>query len=250
LGLRFEILSAKKWVLERVMDEAESLLGVSMGESLRRPVIQLTQQRLELVSQNLAALRAQFPDYCAAISRRMEQLDRVNRRVSRLEQMSHAGAVSEAVALKLNAELEHERQAMLRMPPMDLPLDTTTLIGQVPMFQDLDANQSKALAAVLSSRFCLPGETVMTEGETGQWMYFVASGALQVALPGQSVLLGSGDFFGEMALINDEPRTATVTALGFCELLGLNRRAFDSVLGDFPEIKALVLETAGHRSRA
>ena len=250
LGLRFEMLSAKKWALESVIGEAESLLGVSMGEALQRPVIELTKQRLELVSQNLAALRAQFPAYCAAISRRMEQLDRVNQMVSRLEQVSHSGALSETVALKLSAELERERQKMLRMPPLDLPLDTMTLIGQVSMFQGLDEHQSEALAAVMSLRFCLPGEMVMTEGETGQWMYFIASGALQVALPEQSVLLGSGDFFGEMALINDEPRTATVTALGFCELLGLDRRAFDSVLGDFPEIKALVLETASHRSLA
>jgi len=61
-------------------------------------------------------------------------------------------------------------------------------------------------------------------------MFFISSGAVEVRLAPQPVRLGSGDFFGELALIDNRPRTADVVALGYCRLLRLSSRDFNRLM--------------------
>jgi CPA1 family monovalent cation:H+ antiporter len=72
----------------------------------------------------------------------------------------------------------------------------------------------------------------------------VVSGALEVSLSGQALKLGSGDFFGELALLTHAPRTADVTALGFCELLVMTAGDFNTVLAGNQTLQTQVAETA------
>jgi len=75
-------------------------------------------------------------------------------------------------------------------------------------------------------------------------MFFIASGALEVALPGRAQRLGSGDFFGELALLTHLPRTADVTALGFCELLVMSAGDFAGLLAQDRKLETHVAEMA------
>ncbi|MFZ1247115.1 MAG: cyclic nucleotide-binding domain-containing protein, partial [Azonexus sp.] len=87
-------------------------------------------------------------------------------------------------------------------------------------------------------------EKIINKGDRGQEMFFIASGALEVALPGQVQRLGSGDFFGELALLSQVPRTADVTAMGFCELLVMTGSDFARLLAKDRNLEAQVAELA------
>lgn len=118
------------------------------------------------------------------------------------------------------------------------------MLVRVPLFQTLAPAVLASIAATLKPRFVLPGERIISKGERGQEMFFIASGALEVALPGQTQRLGSGDFFGELALLTQVPRTADVTAMGFCELLVMTGSAFAQLLAQDQNLEAHVAELA------
>ena len=99
-------------------------------------------------------------------------------------------------------------------------------------------------------RLALPGERIVRRGERGDAMYFIASGAVEVQRPGEEVVrLGTGDFFGEMALIMRQPRVADVVALSYCRLLMLPREAFRQFLRTHPELMQQVRRSAEERLR-
>ena len=80
-------------------------------------------------------------------------------------------------------------------------------------------------------------------------MYFVSSGAIAVQLVEGPVMLGSGDFFGEIALVKDTTRTASVVAESFSDLLILERFDFEKLLNTSPDLKRTIEKVAEERMR-
>jgi CRP-like cAMP-binding protein len=95
-----------------------------------------------------------------------------------------------------------------------------------------------------------PGATLIRQGEAGERLYVIRAGRVEVLRtePGQAAQrvaeLGAGDFFGEIALLNACPRTATVRALTPVRAWSLSRRDFDDVLGHYLRM-GNVFEEAG-----
>jgi voltage-gated potassium channel len=128
-------------------------------------------------------------------------------------------------------------------------VDTWNLVAKVPLFRMLDAARIAAVAGVLRARGAERGERLIRKGDKGDSMYFIVSGEVEVdtetaAPKGQ---LGAGDFFGEIALIADRERTATITALTVCKLLVLRKDDFESFMDAHPDLKQAVREAAKQR---
>ena len=85
------------------------------------------------------------------------------------------------------------------------------------------------------------------KGDPGDAMYFVSTGAVEVVIEPTPVRLGSGDFFGEIALLKEMPRTADVTALSYCRVLALFARDFNQLLDANPELRARIEKIAEER---
>ena len=77
----------------------------------------------------------------------------------------------------------------------------------------------------------------------------ISSGAVEVVLPGDRVRLGSGEFFGEMAILKARRRQADVVALGYCRVLVLSAAEFRRFLSEFPAAKAEIDRVAAARDR-
>jgi CRP-like cAMP-binding protein len=87
------------------------------------------------------------------------------------------------------------------------------LIRQVPLFSDLDDRELRGLASTMKERTFSEGDTVATEGQAGVGFFIIDEGEATVSVAGEErAKLGHGDYFGEVALIDDGARTATVTA--------------------------------------
>ena len=139
---------------------------------------------------------------------------------------------------------------MDELPPLDLGLRAEDLLAQFEMFAGLGAAELRALARLFRSRLLVPGEMVIRKGERGNAMFLISSGAVEVVLPNGRVRLGSGDFFGEMALLSRRRRQADVMALGYCRVLVLTAADFRRFLRDYPRAKAEIDRTAEERTRA
>ena len=92
------------------------------------------------------------------------------------------------------------------------------------------------------------GRTLIREGERAQEFFVVVEGSLRVTRKGRRVSdLGAGDFVGEIALVADLPRTATVTTSTSVRLLVLTARGFRGLLGESPSIATKVVQSLGER---
>ena len=103
-------------------------------------------------------------------------------------------------------------------------VDTWNLVAKVPLFRNLDAARIAAVAAVLRARRAERGERLIRKGDQADSMYFIVSGEVEVDQESAAPKgrLAAGDFFGEIALIAERARTATITALAPCKLLVLH----------------------------
>ena len=119
---------------------------------------------------------------------------------------------------------------------------------EVPLFKGLTDSQRAEIAGMMTTLFVVPGEQVVRKGDLGTEMYFIASGAAQVELPDRQIMLGNGDFFGELALLREsQVRSADVMALGYCRLLVLRRRDFTKLLEMRSDIESEIKQAAERR---
>jgi len=106
------------------------------------------------------------------------------------------------------------------------PVPELELVQRVPMFQPLSVAAKERVAANLASQSVAAGQVVIRAGERGDRFYIVGDGALEITAEGLRTTAGEGDHFGEIALLRDVPRTATVTALVDSRLYVLQRDDF------------------------
>jgi CRP/FNR family transcriptional regulator, cyclic AMP receptor protein len=91
--------------------------------------------------------------------------------------------------------------------------EAVDLLKRVPIFEGLDNRELERIAASMKQRTFSAGDTVTTEGQGGVGFFVIEDGEARVTIHGdERRRLGPGDYFGEVALLNDSPRTATITA--------------------------------------
>ena len=122
-------------------------------------------------------------------------------------------------------------------------------LAKAPLFRNLSRNDLVALAKVTEDLEVEEGKVLAREGDIGHEFFVIVDGEVDVAKEGETVRkLGSGDFFGEIALIWESPRrTATVTAATPVRLFVLTRQAFRSLIDHHPDIEEKVLEVLEER---
>lgn len=129
----------------------------------------------------------------------------------------------------------------------ELELKRNFIVG-IPIFKNASLEFVTRIAIKLELVIITPGEILMRQDDAGNEMYFIISGMLDVIRNGNPIfLLKEGDFFGEMALVANLPRTATVKARSFCNLYRLDRNTFEKIIFDFPEIAEQIKEKAKSR---
>jgi CRP/FNR family transcriptional regulator, cyclic AMP receptor protein len=122
------------------------------------------------------------------------------------------------------------------------------LLKGVPLFARCSKAELRQIATLADVIDRDEGRTLIREGERGQEFFVVVEGSLRVTRKGRKVSdLGAGDFVGEIALVADLPRTATVTASTPVRLLVLTDRGFRDLLAQSPSIATKVLQSLGER---
>jgi len=134
-------------------------------------------------------------------------------------------------------------------------MSATDVLRKVPLFSDLSEAELARFAEVTREREYPKNSVILFEDDPGDALYIVSTGQVKVVLIGEDgrevilSVLGDGDFFGEMALIDDEPRSAHVIAMRDSQLLVLRRDDFQAQLVAQPKIGLKLLRVLVQRLR-
>jgi CRP-like cAMP-binding protein len=120
-------------------------------------------------------------------------------------------------------------------------------LAQVPLFSECSNAELSRIASVADEVSFRPDRTLIKEGARGREFIVVLDGTVEVRRKGRRIPLKGGDFFGEMALLTDKPRNATVTTTSDVRALVITDRAFQSLLRDNPQIQRKVLAALAAR---
>jgi voltage-gated potassium channel len=127
---------------------------------------------------------------------------------------------------------------------------TWTLVSSVPFFEHLPASRIAEIASSLEPRSASRGEAIIRKGDPADGMYFLIEGECDVMIGEKPIRLKDGDFFGEMALLSDRPRSASIIAQGFTRLLKLRVDHFHRLMANHPDLAAAMRKVSDERQRS
>ena len=128
-------------------------------------------------------------------------------------------------------------------------------LARVGLFEGLSQTELERLAALMRHRRCRKGVPIFREGDPGVALYIIESGEVRISVTSEEgkelviALLGPGDFFGDLALVDGEPHSADAVAREACSLLLLHREDFLRHLASHPEVAMHLLGVLSRRLR-
>jgi CPA1 family monovalent cation:H+ antiporter len=244
LTIRLEVLLHLKLALEEM---APSSLAV--------PASALVRQWLMEADRELQTFFRAYPHYAAAVQASFiaDAIQARSRTV--IQQLFEASIISGIVRAKAEEQVAAIHAQGVASAANLLTPTRAYLVGRVPMFQALPPSALQKIADFSTSVVVEPGRVVVREGEEGHSFFVVTAGLLEVQQSGESGEEGhprlfAGDFFGEMSLLFNQPRNATVIAIMATELLELGQSTFEFILKEYPLVRAQIYETAQARRSA
>jgi CRP/FNR family transcriptional regulator, cyclic AMP receptor protein len=137
------------------------------------------------------------------------------------------------------------------MPSDEMGRGWADILGEIPLFAGLSKRHLNKIAGLAKTRRFARFTNIVREGERGDSFYVILDGTVLVKLSGKrSVRLEAGAWFGEMALLDGAPRTATVEAQDEVLVMVLGRAAFQKAVTADPKMAMVLLRTLAERLRA
>ena len=127
--------------------------------------------------------------------------------------------------------------------------DWADVLARLPLFEGIGKRDLRRIAGEAEFAEFAPGETVVATRAPADYFYVVLSGTAEAIARPASRTLGLGDYFGEMGMLDGEPRSASIVATSDLHVLRLPRRAFDAALERHPAIARRFLTELGARVR-
>lgn len=249
LARSYEEKRARFLAAEVVLEELRDI-GESAGFSAAavHAVSASYQGRMDRSRRELELFGDQFPEYAEKAQTIVARRFALRAEVGAFAELHEAGVVSDRAAQEVTEEVRRELGSLRKQPVEALLLPHRVLLQRVPFFESLPAAAAEELARRLKPLFFEEGERVIEEGNVGKSLYLIGRGVVSVSAgPVEMTTLRAGDFFGEMALLTDEPRNASVTCLTPCHLLELRRRDLERLARMAPAIGAALNAAYGER---
>jgi voltage-gated potassium channel len=123
------------------------------------------------------------------------------------------------------------------------------MLSKVPIFSKLSPNEISEIIPLLYSKKFEMGEIICRKGDLASTMYFILRGMVDIQLEHKSIQLSTGDFFGEIALIEKKARQNNITALSICKMLLIDSKDFEILLKRNATIAKSIHSVAIERSK-
>ncbi|MFZ1470001.1 MAG: cation:proton antiporter, partial [Paracoccaceae bacterium] len=244
---RFGLLLSQRLILRDLHAFIDRRIRRIHGRRVAELLHELLNRRIDMVDQALEGLRLQYPGYAEEMERRF-----IRRTALRLEEREYdilleEGLIGEEVHSALTGDIGARRSRAEAAPPLDLALQKNELVRRFPLFSDMDETVLSHLARALVTRYVNAGERILRRDTTSKSVYFLASGAVEMEVAGQTWRLGRGEMFGQMRLLMRRPVRAEVRAIAPSTLLVLDETRFLRLLKRSKAIQDAVHASAVRR---
>lgn len=247
---RFEFLLSQRLILRDLDTFIDGRIRRIHGRRVADLLQELLTRRIEAVETALEGLRLQYPGYAEELERRF-----IRRTVLRLEEREYAamrddGLIGAEVYTTLAQDLTARRAAAEDRPRLDIAPQRTELVRQLPLFADLDEATAKQLGRAFQTRYVDADDILIRKDNAAKRVFFIASGAVELQVAGQTWRLGPGEMFGQMSILLQRPRRAQVRAIAPSTLLILDEDRFRRLLKRSDALQQAVRASAEKRGIA
>lgn len=250
LAARLEMMLVVGLVLDELVGFNRDRLTPLFGQRIGELIGEMLETRVEATLRAVDALRLQYPEYARALERRFVWQRAERFELAEYDMLRREGLLSGDLHDDLRRGGRQARRLAEPRPRLDLGLKIPEMVSRLELLQGLDAHQIDEVCRLFRPQLAVPGEFIVRKGERGTRVYFISSGAVEIRLPGRTILHGRGDFFGELALLGNRRRSADIVALTYCQLLSLDSAEFRSFLSLNPSIRTHIERVAEERTAA
>jgi len=200
-------------------------------------------RRAEEAIQRIDTVAEHFPEYVQAVQRQTAQRMALDAEAGAIGYLAAGGGIPESVVRDAHRSVEREQRRLQRQPVTAIEPKPEELLAKVPFFQKVASEEFQRVVDALVPRTVLPGEIIVRQGEKGTSLFLMARGVVAVIMaepgrqPKRVASLHAGEFFGEMALLTQEPRSATVQAITGCQLFELKSKDVDGLCEVCPGVR-------------
>ncbi|WP_188857240.1 cation:proton antiporter [Marinobacterium nitratireducens] len=203
----------------------------------------------------LDQMAEQFPEFVADMQERLGQRLILLAEVEAIDEQLEHGTLPPGIAETLEHEMARQLRSLRGHEVKRLRVEPGELLRKVPFLREIPEAEFAGLAARMRSLTVAQGDDIITQGETGFSLYLIARGVVRVirhdgGKSRQLATLMAGDFCGEMALLHQAPRSATVRAVTPCSLYELRRQDVLQAMHEYPAIRDALEKAARDRQVA
>lgn len=198
----------------------------------------------------------QFPEFVTAMQERLAQRMLLIAESDALHEEAAHGTIPEGVLEQIEERIEHDLRRLRTPHAARLGVQPIDLIRRVPLFAELNPVELDQLASRLRELAVAENEVIVRQGEHGDSLLLIARGVVRVSHEDPAdgsrrdlATILAGDFFGEMALIESQPRSATVWAVTPCLLYELRRPDIEAAMVYHPGIRQGLAEASRQRRK-
>ncbi len=201
----------------------------------------------------LITMAEQYPEFVSAMQERLGMRLILLAQAQAIHDEVSQGTIPQIMGEQMEDELYQRLWALRGQEITRLGVEPHELLRKVPFFRETSENDFLLLSKKMQRISVSAREVVIQQGDKGDRLYLIARGVVRISREkdGKSSKLTSlfaGDFFGEMALLHDETRSATVTSVTPCTFYVLDRKDVEEVMAQQPSIR-LALQRADQRRR-
>ncbi|MAO00739.1 cation:proton antiporter [uncultured Roseovarius sp.] len=244
---RFEVLLSQRLILRDLSGFIDGRIRRIHGKRVADLLHELLARRQEAVETALEGLRLQYPGYAEELERRF-----IRRTALRLEEREYGmlredGLIGAELHVALMQDIATRRLREEQRPKLDVAVQKAELVRQFPLFADLDERSLRQLTRALRTRYVNEGDVILRKDTPARRVFFIASGAVELAVAGQTWRLGRGEMFGQMAILMQKPRRTAATAISSSTLLVLDEARFRRLLKRSAGLQEAVRQSAKAR---
>ncbi len=244
---RFEVLLSQRLILRDLSGFIDGRIRRIHGKRVADLLHELLARRQEAVETALEGLRLQYPGYAEELERRF-----IRRTALRLEEREYGmlredGLIGAELHVALMQDIAARRLREEQRPKLDVAVQKAELVRQFPLFADLDERSLRQLTRALRTRYVNEGDVILRKDTPARRVFFIASGAVELAVAGQTWRLGRGEMFGQMAILMQKPRRTAATAISSSTLLVLDEARFRRLLKRSAGLQEAVRQSAKAR---
>ncbi|MBF13172.1 MAG: hypothetical protein CMF46_02275 [Legionellales bacterium] len=220
-----------------------------VDQAVHAILIEKLDHRIDRVKVHLDSMSSQYPTYAKEWYSQAEDRKILQKELTEFAHMRRNSLITEGIYGNITHTLEQEFLSLHQKLILDLNQSPINMIKQVPFLKVLPDAVVNKLAKTAKPVLFFPGEFVFKQGDIANHMYFISSGSIEVLLDDGVVVLGSGSFFGELGILNQSERVASVRTLSFCDFLEVSQKDFLELMEQNPSLWAKVKQEVDKRTR-